>query len=117
MPRAVLVLLVALAGCGGDTDPGTDLETGLRFTLSANRLEVEATRRMPAGVRTRLEGRDVLATCDVPGADVATLPKPWDDLDEPFVTMLLTRRPVDVERAATRCRLEVDGRTFSEADV
>ena len=115
MKRAAVLVLVLLAGCGGETAPGTDTETGLRFAVGGNLLTVAATRDMPAGVRTQLEGRRVLATCDVPGTELATLPKTWDDVDEPFTTTLQAKRPVDLAAEATRCRLELGGRVFASA--
>ena len=120
MKRLALVGLLVLAGCGGDTAPGTDLETGLRFEVQTTKgfgttLTVSATRNLPAGVRTQLEGERVQATCEVPDTKVVSLPKRWADLDEPFSTTLQTRGDVDVEAEATACRLVLDGRTFARS--
>ena len=125
MPRRagpLLAVLLALAGCGADgADTGlqvrdgvrsiaaTDPETELRFVVQtagpSTTLSIEATRDLPAGVRTQLEGRRLTATCAVPGATVAALPREWPDLDAPYTINLQTQADVPIADRATTCTL------------
>lgn len=128
MPRraAILAALLALTGCGADTGDHdlrvrddvhsiaeTDPETGLRFAVitagPSTTLTVEATRDLPAGVRTQLEGRRLTATCAVPGSTVAVLPREWLDLDEPLTVNLQTKPVAAVADRAVSCTLRTPG--------
>ncbi len=129
MARTVLALALvaaALAGCGGEgttsSDEGklrvrdgvraigrTDSRTGLYFEVQTTRLSstlsIRATRDLPAGVRTQVEGRRITATCAIPGTTVAALPRTWPDLAAPYVTTLQTRTPVPGADRVTTCTL------------
>jgi hypothetical protein len=129
-----LAALLTLTGCGGTgakqtvTNGGVvtvkkdDLKTGLEFKVQTapgfgTTLTVSATRDLPVGVRTQLEGKKLTATCAVPDTEVATLAHVWPDLDEPFESRLQTKGDVAVARRATGCSLALDGRTFSDVDL
>src|SRR5689334_6016578 len=130
---AALAAVCALAGCG-EADGEKKTTTGQGGAVTVEREEVQTgleikdqtdpgfgttltvtpTRYLPAGVRTRLEGRKLTATCAVPDVDVATLAHVWPDLDEPFESRLQTKDgDVSIAERATGCSLTLDGKVFA----